>query len=155
VFDARQLRRWGIGRERLPPGSAVEFEEPSLWDQYKWHVIGVLALCVVEALLIAGLLAQRANRRRAERRFLPMLEGAPTGMLMVGRDGSIALANAQVEKLFGYSRAELLGRPVDVLVPERFRGQYAAHRDRFFASPEVRPLGQDLFGLRKDGAEFP
>ncbi len=66
VFDARQLRRWNVSRDRLPPGSVVNFEEPSLWDQYKWHVIGVTSLCVVEALLIVGLLAQRANRRRAE-----------------------------------------------------------------------------------------
>ena len=156
VFDARQLRRWNVSRDRLPPGSVVNFEEPSVWDQYKWHIMGVLTLCVVESLLIVGLLAQRANRRRAERRFLQMLEGAPNGMIMVGRDGNIVLANAQMEKLFGYRKAELLGRPVEMLVPERFRGEYAAHRDRFFASPVVRPMGagRDLFGLRKDGTEF-
>ena len=156
-FDSRQLRRWNIARDSLPPGSVVRFEEPTLWDQYKWHIIGVLAFCVVETLLIAGLLVQRANRRRAERRFRQMLEGAPNGMVMVGRDGYIVLANAQMEKLFGYPKAELLGRPVDMLVPERLRGQHAAHRDRFFASPEVRSMGagRDLFGLRKDGTEFP
>ena len=59
VFDARQLRRWNVSRDRLPPGSVVNFEEPSLWDQYKWHIIGVTSLCVVEALLIVGLLVQR------------------------------------------------------------------------------------------------
>ena len=157
VFDARQLRRWDISRDRLPPGSVVRFEEPTLWDQYKWQIIGVLALCVVETLLIGGLLVQRANRRRAERRFRQMLEGAPNGMLLVGRDGNIVLANAQMEKLFGYPKAELLGRSVDMLVPERFRAEYAAHLDRFFASPEVRPMGagRDLFGRRKDGTEFP
>ncbi len=86
-----------------------------------------------------------------------MLEGAPNGMLLVGRDGNIVLANAQMEKLFGYPKAELLGRSVDMLVPERFRAEYAAHLDRFFASPEVRPMGagRDLFGRRKDGTEFP
>ncbi len=157
VFDARQLRRWNVSRDRLPPGSVVEFEEPSLWDLYKWHILGVIAVCVVEALLILGLLAQRANRRRAEGRFRQMLEGAPNGMLMVGRDGAVVLANAQMEKLFGYPKAELLGRPVDMLVPERFREGHGAHRDHFFAKAEVRPMGagRDLFGRRKDGTEFP
>jgi len=67
------------------------------------------------------------------------------------------MANAQAEKLFGYSRKELLGRPVEMLVPERFRGQHAAHRERFSASPEVRVMsaGRELFGRRKDGSEFP
>jgi PAS domain S-box-containing protein len=157
LFDWRQLRRWHIGTESLPPGSVVRFEEPSFWDLYKWHIIGLLALCVIEALLIVGLLVQRARRRGAERRFRQMLEGMPNGMLMVGRDGNIVLANAQMEKLFGYRKEEMLGRPVDMLVPERFRGPHAAHRARFFASPEVRPMGagRDLFGLRKDGTEFP
>ncbi len=156
-FDARQLRRWQIGKERLPPGSVVQFEEPSLWDQYRWHIIGVLAFCVVETLLIVSLLVQRAKRRRAERRFRQMLEGSPNGMLMVGRGGNIVLANALMEKLFGYRKEELLGRPVDMLVPERLRGQHAAHRERFLASPDVRPMGagRDLFGRRKDGTEFP
>jgi PAS domain S-box-containing protein len=141
----------------LPPDSGVRLEEPGFWDLYKWHIIGVISLCVVEALLIVGLLAQRANRRRAERRLRQMLEGAPNGMLMVGRDGAIVLANAQLEKLFGYRKAELLGQPVDMLVPERFRGRHAAHRLRFFASPEVRTMSadRDLSGRRKDGTEFP
>ena len=65
-FRRRAAARWNVSRDRLPAGSVVNFEEPSLWDQYKWHVIGVTSLCVVEALLILGLLVQRANRRRAE-----------------------------------------------------------------------------------------
>jgi signal transduction histidine kinase len=65
-FDWRQLRRWGIREEGLPRGSVVLHKEPGLWDLYKWHVIGVSSLCLVEALLIAGLLVQRADRRRAE-----------------------------------------------------------------------------------------
>jgi signal transduction histidine kinase len=66
LFDSRQLRRWGISEESLPPGSVVRFKEPNLWDLYKWHVIGVISLCVIEALLISGLLVQLRNRRRAE-----------------------------------------------------------------------------------------
>jgi signal transduction histidine kinase len=65
-FDMRQMRRWGINEENLPPGSVVLYKEPDLWDLYKWHVIGVISLCVIEALLISGLLVQLRNRRRAE-----------------------------------------------------------------------------------------
>ena len=66
LFDSRQLRRWDIGTNRLPTGSVVRFEDPSFWDLYKWHILGVIALCVVEALLIVGLLVQRGYLRRAE-----------------------------------------------------------------------------------------
>jgi signal transduction histidine kinase len=65
-FDWRQLRRWGIDERKLPAGSAVLFQQPTFWDLYKWHVIGVLSLCVVEAFLIIGLLAERMQRRGAE-----------------------------------------------------------------------------------------
>jgi signal transduction histidine kinase len=66
MFDRRQLRRWGIGEASLPPGSVVRHQEPDFWGLYKWHVAGGLSLCVLQALLIAGLLVQRASRRRAE-----------------------------------------------------------------------------------------
>jgi signal transduction histidine kinase len=67
VFDWRQLRRWGIRERALPPGSVVLFREPSFWDSYRWYVIGGLAICAIEALLIATLLMQLVKRRRAER----------------------------------------------------------------------------------------
>src|SRR5262249_59531310 len=59
TFDWRQLRRWGVSEQSLPPGSVVRFREPTFWDVYRWHIIGVVSLCVVEALLIVGLLVQR------------------------------------------------------------------------------------------------
>jgi signal transduction histidine kinase len=66
VFDWAQLKRWGIREESLPPGSLVRFRQPSFWDLYHLHIIGVIALCAVEGVLICGLLLQRASRRRAE-----------------------------------------------------------------------------------------
>jgi signal transduction histidine kinase len=66
TFDGRQLRRWGIKESRLPPGSVVRFREPSVWEQYRWPIMGGLALVLIEASLIGGLLVQRVRRKRAE-----------------------------------------------------------------------------------------
>jgi signal transduction histidine kinase len=66
VFDWRQLRRWGFREDRLPPDSVIRFREPSAWQQYRWPIIGTLTLILLQTLLIAGLMAQRAQRKRAE-----------------------------------------------------------------------------------------
>jgi PAS domain S-box-containing protein len=157
MFDWRQLRRWGVSEASLPPGSDVRHRAPGLWHLYRWHIIGAVSVFALQTGLIVALLSQRVNRRRADMRFWQVVATAPYGVIMVGRNGLIAMANAQTEKLFGYSREELLGRPVEILVPERFRSGHFAHRERFLASPEVRPMGagQELLGRRKDGSEFP
>ena len=96
-------------------------------------------------------------RKRLEARFRATVESAPTAMVMTDAAGLILLVNAETEKLFGYQREELLGREVEVLVPERYRVQHPHLRARFLTSPEARRMGagRDLFGLRKDGSEFP
>ena len=66
MFDWRQLRRWGISEARVPPGSEIRFREPGLWDLYRWHIVGAIALLVVQTALIVALLAQIASRRRAD-----------------------------------------------------------------------------------------
>jgi PAS domain S-box-containing protein len=157
MFDWRQLRRWGISEQSLPPGSVVRHKEPSFWVTYRWHIIGVVSLTVVQALLIGALVVQLVSRRRADERFRQVVETAPTGMLTVGRDGAIGMANAQVEKLFGYTREELLGRHIDLLIPERFWEQHPADRGHFFAAIKRGAIGtrRDLVGRRKDGCAFP
>jgi signal transduction histidine kinase len=66
TFDWRQLRRWGLREDRLPSGSVILFREPSVWERYRWPIVGALALILLESVLIAGLVAQRARRKRAE-----------------------------------------------------------------------------------------
>jgi len=98
-----------------------------------------------------------AQLARAEERFRGLLESAPDAMVIVNPDGTIVLVNAQAEAQFGYSRDELIGKSVDLLVPDRFRGRHPSHRDEYLRAPHVRPMGQglDLYGLRKNGEEFP
>jgi two-component system sensor kinase FixL len=115
-------------------------------------------------MLILGLLVQRARRRRAEKeirqaeeRFRMVVESAPNAIVVINTNGTIVLANSQCDKFFGYRREELVGRPVELLVPERFRTEHRRYRRSFFASPLARPMGaiRDLYGQRKDGSEFP
>ena len=95
--------------------------------------------------------------RESERRFRLVVEAAPNAVVMVDRAGKIVMVNAQAERVFGYSRAELVGQPVEMLVPERFRGHHPGLRETFFVDPQPRLMGaeRDLYGLKKDGSEFP
>jgi PAS domain S-box-containing protein len=89
--------------------------------------------------------------------FAQLVDSAPDAMVVVGQDGVIRVVNRRTEELFGYGRDELVGKEIELLVPERFRGSHVGHRSRFSAAPKVRPMGSglELFGRRKDGAEFP
>jgi len=93
----------------------------------------------------------------SDRRFRLVVEAAPNAMVMVDGEGLIALVNAKTEQVFGYARAELLGRPVEMLVPERFRRQHPGLRAAFFRNPLARPMGagRDLYGRKQNGNEFP
>ena len=282
-YDWRELQRWKISEDRLPPGSVVEFRQPTVWQRYGWWIAGTVGIVVVEAGSIALLALNLAKRRRVERalresesrfrtvadsapvliwmsgadkrctffnqpwlqftgrtaaeelgdgwtqgvhsddlpgclkgyseafnlrkpfvlqyrlrrhdgeyrwildngvplydaagafvgyigscsdvterlqteeRFRQVFEAAPNAMIMAAADGRIVLVNAQVEQVFGYERTELIGRPIEALIPERFRPQHPDHRGRFASDARARPMGagRDLFGLRKDGSEVP
>ncbi|HEX5275508.1 MAG TPA: ATP-binding protein [Candidatus Rubrimentiphilum sp.] len=92
-----------------------------------------------------------------ERQFRDLLESAPDAMVIVDGSGKIVLVNAQTERLFGYSREELLLHTVETLIPTRFRERHLGHRDAFFEAPRTRGMGAglELYGLRKDNTEFP
>lgn len=107
--------------------------------------------------LVMSAIRDISDRRKAEQKFRGLVEAAPDAMVIMDGSGRIVLVNSQTEKLFGYSRAELLTQPIEILVPQRFRERHPAHRRGFFSSPNARPMGVglELFGQRKDGTEFP
>jgi PAS domain S-box-containing protein len=98
------------------------------------------------------------RRRQTEDYVRAVLEAAPDAMVITNADGVITLVNEQTESMFGYGRDQLLGRPVEILIPERYRRAHPGHRQRYFSEAKKRPMGGGglaLFGLRADGTEFP
>ncbi len=95
--------------------------------------------------------------QRSEERFRQVVESAPNAIVMIDHTGHIEMVNAEAERVFGYTRNELLGKPVEMLVPERYRPKHRKLRTSFFADLVSRPMGagRDLYGLRRDGGEFP
>jgi PAS domain S-box-containing protein len=147
-FAAPARRYMGAGRELhglRKDGKEVPVE------------IGLNPVRTGSRVLVLASVVDISARRRAEQRFHAAVESAPSGMLMVDATGRIVLVNREIERLFGWSRAELDGQPVEMLVPERFRAQHPQHRAGFFLEPRARPMGagRELFGLRKDGSEIP
>ena len=119
--------------------------------------IGLNPIETDEGTMVVSAIVDISERKRLEERFRRAVESAPNAMVMANGAGRIEMVNAQAERMFGYSRAELLGQPVDILVPERLRGHHPRLRELFLTDPHVRPMGagRDLNALRKDGSEFP
>jgi PAS domain S-box-containing protein len=99
----------------------------------------------------------RQEFQRVQKRYEQLLQSAPDAMVFVSREAKIVLVNAQLVALFGYTEEELIGRDLDTLIPERFRRHHRGNVARYFDRPHVRPMGSNLviYGLRKDGTEFP
>jgi PAS domain S-box-containing protein len=97
------------------------------------------------------------GRKDEEQKFRNLLESAPDAMVIVDRDGLVQIINAQTERLFGYSRDELIGKPVEILMPQRFHAQHVGHRSHYSESAKTREMGAglELSGRHKDGTEFP
>jgi len=99
-----------------------------------------------------GRLSNKLALQRSDERFRQVVESAPNAIVMVGHTGLIEMVNAEAERVFGYGRNELLGKPVEILVPERYRTKHRKLRTSFFADLASRPMGagRDLYGLRRD-----
>jgi PAS domain S-box-containing protein len=119
--------------------------------------ISLSLLQVTHGPLAAAAVRDVTDRKRAEAKFRGLLEAAPDAILGVNVSGRIVLANAQAERLFGYPREELIGEPVEILVPDSAHAVHPGHRMRYFGTPVSRPMGagQALAGRRRDGTEFP
>jgi PAS domain S-box-containing protein len=119
--------------------------------------ISLSPIQAADGLLICAAIRDITDRKRIEERLRRLLDSAPDAMVIAGPDGRIVLVNTQTEKLFGYRREELLGQPVEVLVPERFWSHHRHHRESYTNNPQARPMGagSELYGLKKDGTEFP
>lgn len=119
--------------------------------------ISLSPLQTQEGTMVMSAIRDITVRKKAELKFRGFLEAAPDAIVIVDHAGGIVLVNSQTENLFGYPRADLLGRKIEVLIPHRYRKSHPAHRDRFFTNASVRPMGMglELFGLRRDGSEFP
>ena len=122
-------------------------------------LLGVLLLMIVgRTTKVEQVVSERtAALQDSEQRFRSLLESAPDAMIIVRQDGRIDLVNSQSEKLFGYPRDEMIGQPIEMLIPERLRKVHVRHRNTFVKTPRTRAMGEglELHGQRKDGSEFP
>jgi PAS domain S-box-containing protein len=119
--------------------------------------IGLNPIDSDEGPVVLGSIVDITERKKAEDRFRLAVESAPNSMVMTDAEGRIVLANLETERLFGYSRQELLGQLVEILIPDRSRSKHPGYRDEFFKRPEARSMGmgRNLSARRKDGLEFP
>lgn len=147
-FSSPSVRSMGVGRE--------------LYALRKDHTefpieIGLTPIVTVDGTMILASIIDITERKRAEERFRLVVESAPNAMVLVDKDGMITLINRQTEILFGYDRSELIGKKLEMLLPERFLSQHPGHRNRYFEKPQTRSMGmgRELFAKHKDGTEVP
>ena len=163
-FFAEEDARQGMPAEVLATAAEAGRSEGERWhvrkDGSKFWVHAVLTRLHSADGKLQGywkIIRDLTERKRTEEKFRGLLESAPDAVVILQEDGKIVLVNRQTEILFGFARADLLGQPIEILVPPRYRQQHSGHRGGYFANPSVRPMGAslNLFGLRKDGTEFP
>jgi PAS domain S-box-containing protein len=122
-----------------------------------WEYHNTLRSTGVAEPVVRGIAHDVTEQRRADAMFRGLLEAAPDALVVVDAEARIVLVNAQVERMFGYRRAELLGQRIEMLVPERLRERHRDLRNDFLLAPQEKPMGREgeFLGLHKDGREFP
>jgi len=150
-----------VMRRTIQAHSSYETEYRIVLPDGTIRWIGGRARCVSDTkgkpTRLLGVSMDITERKQAEELFQLATEASPSGTVLVDHQGRILLVNAHIEGLFGYARDELIGKAVDILVPERFARAHASDRANFFAARQARAMGagRELFGRRKDGSEFP
>jgi protein-histidine pros-kinase len=119
--------------------------------------VGLSPIETDDGLLVTSTIRPTEATHDSEAYFRNLLESAPDAMIIIDENGKIAIVNAQAESMFGYRRIEILGQPIEILLPERIRDRHRSHRQEFFADPKLRPMGEgfDLVARRRDNSEFP
>lgn len=119
--------------------------------------ISLSSMKTPDGVVVSAAIRDMTERRLSDTRFRAVIESAPDAMVIVSETGAIELVNGQVRELFGYDSDELIGQPIEVLMPLRYRSRHPDHRRRFTRNPRLRPMGANLqlSALRKDGTEFP
>ena len=147
-IDRPETRRMGVGRDLYgvrKDGTEIPVE------------IGLNPIRTRDGILVLSAITDITERKSAEERFRRVVEATPSGMIMTDAAGKIVLVNAETERLLGYGRAELIGKPIEMLVPQRIQGEHVRFRNAFHKRPEARSMGSGryLHVVRKDGTELP
>jgi PAS domain S-box-containing protein len=119
--------------------------------------IGLNPIVTSDGLLVLASIIDITQRKKANEQFRLVVESAPNAIILVDKSGEISLVNKQTEALFGYSRIELIGQTVEILLPINLKQSHPNLRNMFLAAPQTRAMGagRDLYARRKDGSEFP
>lgn len=152
IFDWRQLQRWGIAEDELPAGSSLRFKEPSLWERHNQFVVGALSLIVIQTGLIGWLLVEHRRRRlaeRASRDLAAIVESSDDAIIRLSLDGEILSWNKGAELMYGYRAAEMLGRPISVIVPLDRMEEFAANSKKRRKGERIKNF--ETARIRKDG----
>jgi len=157
IFDWRELQRWGINENQLPPGSIVEFRQVTFWTQYKWRILVVTAVLLLQTSLITGLLIERRRRSRAtrglaesEERYRNVVQTQTELICRYLPDTTLTFVNDAYCRYFGKSRKELLGTKFLELIPEHTRLVASSHVQSLLENPRIEVNEHEA--IRPDGS---